>query len=68
MTNELTAFQRLLPDDESNVQELLEDLRDLENITPEGESVDDLEGWEMSLTFTEEDVPKMIEEIEEVTD
>jgi hypothetical protein len=60
-----TAFQRLLPDEQSDLNDLLADLKDLESITPDGE---DVEGWEMSLTFTEDDVPAMVEEIEAMLD
>jgi hypothetical protein len=64
MTEE-TAFQRLLPEEQSDLNDLLADLNDLESITPDGE---DVEGWEMSLTFTEDDVPAMVEEIEAMLD
>lgn len=63
-----TAFQRLLPDEQSDLENLLADLNDLESVTPDGESVDDMEGWEMSLTFDEDDVPAMVEEIEAMLD
>lgn len=66
MTNDLTVFQRLVNDDE--VQNMIDDLSDLEGLVPEDENPDDVKGWELALGFTAEDVPHILEELEELAD
>lgn len=65
---EQTAFQRLLPDDEEELRGLVDDLRNPERIVPDGQTMDDLEGMEMALVFTEGDIPAMLEEAEAMLD
>jgi len=58
MTQNKTAFQRLV--NEEFAEELAQDLRNLR-----GEMED---GREITMQFFEEDLPTMIEELEEMTD
>lgn len=58
MTQDKTAFQRLVN------EEFAEDLaRDLRSLRGEME-----EGREITMQFFEDDLPTMIEELEEITD
>jgi hypothetical protein len=63
---DLTAFQRMVPDDEAEA--MLNDLRNADDLTPEGETMDSVDGLQLSLTFRSDDLPQMIEELEEITD
>jgi len=64
---EETAFQRLVAG-EAQAQEMIDDLSDLESIVPEGESIEDIEGWELALSFDATDVPYILEELRGITD
>lgn len=67
MTDEnLTLFQQLVNNEEAS--QMIEDLRDLDELIPEGERVEDIQAWEMAVSFDETDVPRMIEELEELVD
>lgn len=66
MIDNPTVFQRLVNNDE--VQNMIDDLEDLEGLIPEDEDPDDVQGWELALSFTAEEVPHIIEELEELTD
>lgn len=59
MVDDKTAFQRLV--NEEFAEDLARDLRNLE-----GEMED--EGREITMQFFEDDLPTMIEELEEMTD
>jgi len=65
--NEETAFQRLIAGEEQ-AREMMDDLEDLEGLVPEGEDPDDVQGWEIALSFDATDVPYLLEELEEITD
>lgn len=67
MTENPTAFQRLIHDEEQ-AQEMIDDLEDLEGLVPDDEDPDDVQGWEIALSFTAEDVPYILEELEELVD
>jgi hypothetical protein len=62
-----TAFQRLISD-EAQAREMLNDLHNLEGLLDEGQSFDDVDGWEIAMKFTEEDVPYLIDELEDIVD
>ena len=58
MTQDKTAFQRLV--NEEFAEELAEDLKGLRGEMEEGR--------EITMQFFEDDLPMMIEELEEITD
>jgi hypothetical protein len=62
-----TAFQRLVADEEQ-AQEMIDDLENLERLVPEGEDPDDVQGWQIALSFDATDVPYLLEELRGVTD
>lgn len=62
MTNE-TALQRLIGDEQRD--ELLADLKDLQQQVEDGEVNPAVEGWELALEFGVEDIPILIEELED---
>ena len=65
--NKETAFQRLIAD-EQQARDMINDLEDLEGLVPEGEDPDDVQGWEIALSFDVTDVPYLLEELEELVD
>lgn len=66
MIDNPTVFQRLVNKDE--VQNMIDDLKDLEGLVPDDEDPDDVEAWEIALSFEATDVPYILEELEEVAD
>jgi hypothetical protein len=62
MTNE-TALRRLIDDEQRD--ELLADLKDLQQQVEDGEVNPAVEGWELALEFGAEDIPILIEELED---
>jgi hypothetical protein len=65
--SEETAFQRLISDKEQ-AREMIGDLEDLEGLVPESEDIEDVQGWEIALSFDATDVPYILEELEELVD
>lgn len=63
MTDNLTTFQRLVNNDE--VPDMINDLENLESLTDKDPDV--VQGWELAIGFTAEDVPSMLEELRELT-
>lgn len=61
-----TLFQQLVSNDEVN--KMIADLTNLENLVPDDTKMEELEGWELAISFTPEDVPRMVEELEELND
>jgi hypothetical protein len=62
--SEPTALQHLVSDEQA--EELLDDLRDLDGLVPEDSNLPAVEGWELAIEFDINDVPLMVEELEEV--
>lgn len=65
--NKETAFQRLIAD-EQQARDMIDDLKNLEGLVPEGEDLDNVQGWELALSFDATDVPYLLEELEELVD
>lgn len=62
-----TAFQRMAPTGEGRT-DLLTDLKNFDELTPEEGDREDVQSWELALSFDETDVPYLIEELEELVD
>ena len=66
MTDE-TLFQQLVNNDE--VDKMLADLKDLEpEYVTNGDEAELVEHWELAITFDADDLPRIIEELEELND
>lgn len=61
---EKTAFQRIVG--EEAAQEMIDDLEELDPLMPEETDPEDIQAWEIAISFTTEDIPHMIEELEEI--
>jgi hypothetical protein len=66
MTDDPTVFQRLV--NKKDVPDMMADLKDLHGMIPEEDDPDDVQGYELALSFTAEDVPHILEELEELAD
>lgn len=61
---ERTLFQQLVTD--NAVSEMIKDLNNLEALIPDDQNLEDHDGWELALTMHTEDVPRIIEELQEI--
>jgi len=61
-----TAFQRLVA--EAKIDQMIDDLENLERMTPDDVPPEEIDGWEVALSFTRDDVPFMLEELRELRD
>lgn len=66
-TYDTTALQRMISE-EAQAEALLADLKDLDELAPEDEDPEDIDQWEIALSFDITDVPFIIDELEEVAD
>jgi hypothetical protein len=66
MTEE-TAFQRLI-DGEEQAAEMIDDLNDLDGLLDEEQDPEEVDGWELAMRFSEDDIPYLLEELEEMVD
>jgi len=65
--DEQSAFQRLVAGEEQ-AQNMIDDLNDLEGVVPDDEDPEDVDHWEIAFSFTREDVPCLLGELEELVD
>lgn len=59
-----TLFQQLVAD--TAVEQMINDLENMENLVPEGEDPEDMDGFELAITFGMKDVPALLEELREL--
>lgn len=63
---EETLFQQLVNNDE--VDKMLHNLRNTNEIIPDDANPGDVAGLELAMSFEFTDIPRMIEELEELND
>ena len=66
MNEDKTLFQQLV--DNREVDQMLNDLLNLESLIPDDGEMKDVQQWGLAVSFTPEDVPRMVEELEEISD
>lgn len=65
MTEE-TLLQRLVSN--KKAKDILSDLKDLDETVPEDTDPEEIQRWEIALPFGLDDIPFMIDKLEEVVD
>jgi uncharacterized protein YpuA (DUF1002 family) len=61
-----TAFQRLV--NRSEVQRMVDELNNLHKLVPEDTEPEEIQQWEIALSFKTVDIPHLLEELKEVRD
>jgi uncharacterized protein YpuA (DUF1002 family) len=61
-----TAFQRLVNGRE--VQKMIDELNNLYELIPDGTEPEEIQQWEIALSFKTVDIPHLLEELKEVRD
>lgn len=64
--DEQSALQRLVTEEQA--EEMIRDLDGLERTVPEDAEMEDMDRWEIALSFGVDDVDHIIAELEELVD